>query len=423
MSRPRVVITGLGAISPLGSSVPLLWEGLIQGRSGIRRITQFDPEGLPCHIAGEIPDFDPEIYMDRKDVRRVPRSAQIALAAATQAMRDSGLPASMPDPERAGVVFGIGIGGIDRVDEGIQVLRSQGYNRLNPFTLPTGIPNLSAYLIAHTFRCLGENNTITTACATGTQAIGEAAELIRRGSADIVITGGADAVIRDFIIAGFCAMRALATSYNHQPEAASRPFDARREGFVFSEGAGALVIESLEHALMRGARIYAEIAGHASAADGYHMATPDPQASGPIRAMRWSLQDAGLSPQEVDYINAHGTSTPLNDVIETRAIKLAFDEHAYKLKISSTKSMLGHAMGASGALEAIIGVLAIAHDLIPPTINYENPDPECDLDYLPNQACQCRVNVVLSNSFGLGGQNACLVIKRYPLDHGAAQAL
>jgi 3-oxoacyl-[acyl-carrier-protein] synthase II len=413
MNRTRVVITGLGAVTPLGSSVPLLWEGLLAGRSGIRRITQFDASNLPCQIAGEIPDFDPELYLDRKEARRFPRSAQISLASARQALEDAGLPPTMVDPERSGVVFGTTIGGADRMDEGIQVLRSQGYTRVNPFVLPGGIPNLSAFLIAKELRCLGPNITISTACATGTQSIGEGAEFIRRGAADVVISGGTEAIIRDFAIGGFLSMRALPLNYNDRPWAASRPFDIKREGFVFSEGAGAMVLESLEHALSRGAHIYAEIAGHASSTDGFHVAAPDPEGAGPIRAMRWALQDAGLPPEEVDYINAHGSSTPINDVTETKAIKAVFGEHAYRLAVSSTKSMLGHAMGASGALEAIACALSIEHGWLPPTINLDTPDPECDLDYVPNQARQRRVDVTLSNSFGLGGQNACLVLKRY----------
>ena len=411
--RTRVVMTGLGAISPLGSSVDLMWSGLIQGRSGIRRITQFDPADFPCQIAGEIPDFIPEDYMDKKEARRIARSAQIALAAAMQAVKDAGLPDTMIHPERSGVVFGTALGGLDRLDEGIQVLRTQGYSKINPFALPSGIPNLAAFLIARQFRCLGRNNTIATACATGTQTIGEAAEMIRFGHADVVIAGGTEALIRDFSIGGFSSMRALPTSYNHNPEAASRPFDARREGFIFSEGAGAVVLERLDHARMRSAKIYAEVVGYASSTDGYHMAAPDPGANGPARAMRWALQDAGMLPEQVDYINAHGTSTPLNDATETRAIKMIFGDYAYKIPISSTKSMIGHAMGASGALEAIVCALTISQAIIHPTINYEYPDPECDLDYVPNQACEKQVDYALSNSFGLGGQNACIVLKRY----------
>jgi 3-oxoacyl-[acyl-carrier-protein] synthase II len=412
-SRIQVVITGLGAISPLGASLDQYWDGLQQGRSGIRRITQFDPSDLDCQIAGEIPDFDVEIYMNRKEARRTHRACQIALAAAIQAVKDAGLPDRMPDPERAGVLFGTVIGGLAQFEAGLSALRDFGPGRVSPFMMATGIPNIPAFMIAHQFQCLGPNSTISIACATGTQAIGEAAELIWRGAADIVITGGTEALVNEWTIAGFSAMRALPVHYNDQPEQASRPFDANREGFVFSEGAAALVLESEAHARRRGARIYAEVAGHASSADAYHIAAPEPEGRGPLRAMRWALENAGLPPQAVDYINAHGSSTPLNDAIETKAIKALFGEHAYKLAVSSTKSMIGHPMGAAGALEALACLLAIQRGWIPPTINYEFPDPECDLDYVPNQARQAEVNVTLSNSFGLGGQNACLVLKKY----------
>ncbi|HWQ84931.1 MAG TPA: beta-ketoacyl-ACP synthase II, partial [Anaerolineales bacterium] len=410
----RAVITGMGAITCLGLNVAELWEGLVNGRSGIRRITQFDASNFPCQIAGEIEGFTPEDYLDRKEARRVPRSSQIALGAATQAVQAACLTSDgcFPDPERTGVAFGTAIGGIDHIDIGLQVLRTYGFEKVNPFTIPTGIPNLPAFMVARHYQCLGPNITITTACATGTQVIGEAAEWIRRGAVDVVITGGTEALIRDFAIGGFAAMRALPTHFNDRPEAASRPFDLNREGFVFSEGAGAMVIESLEHAQRRGAHIFAEVAGHASSTDAFHMAAPEPNGHGPGRAMRWALQDAGLTPEAVDYINAHGSSTPLNDTTETRAIKDVFGEHAYRLAISSTKSMLGHAMGASGMLEAIACVKAINENCLPPTINYETPDSECDLDYVPNQARSAVVNVTLSNSFGLGGQNACVVIKR-----------
>ena len=412
-NRNRVVITGLGAVTPLGSSVDTYWEGLLAGRSGVRRITQFDASNLPCRIAGEIPDFDPLDYLEKKEARRIPRSAQIALGAAVQAVKDAGFPETFPIPERAGIVFGTTIGGLDLLDKSIQILRDKGYDRVNPFATPAGIPNMPAFVIARQFQCLGPSTTITTACATGTQAIGEAAEVIRRGAAEIVITGGTESAVRDFAMGGFAAMRALPVSFNDRPEKASRPFDANREGFVFSEGSGALVLESMEHALRRGAPIYAEVAGHAASADAYHMAAPDPEASGPARAMCWALEDAGLQPQEISYINAHGTSTQLNDLIETRAIKAVFDGFAYQIPVSSTKSMIGHAMGASGALEAIVCTLVIKYGWIPPTINYETPDPDCDLDYVPNVARQVEVGATLSNSFGLGGQNACLVLKKF----------
>ncbi len=411
--QKRVVITGMGLISVLGSTLSAFWENLISGKSGIRRITQFDASQMPCQIAGEIPEFKPEDFMDRRDARRVSRAAQIALAAARNAMNDAGLPLIMPDPERAGVVFGTAIGGLEKLDEALLSLRAKGVDRLNPFSVPSGIPNLPAFLIAREIQCLGPSSTITTACATGTQAVGEAAEYIRRGAAEIVLAGGVEALIRDFAIGGFCAMRALPVSYNDNPERASRPFDSKREGFIFSEGAACLVLESLEHAVARGARIYAEVAGHASSCDGYDMAAPEPEGRGAIRCMRWALQNAGFEPKDVDYINAHGTSTPLNDSTETKAIKTLFGDHALKVAINSTKSMTGHAMGASGAIEAIVCALSIHKQRIHPTINYENPDPECDLDYTPNNPRSVDINVTLSNSFGLGGQNACLVLKKF----------
>ncbi len=413
MTRRRAVITGLGAISPVGSTIDDFWNNLLAGRSGIRRITQFDPSDLPCQIAGEIPDFNPTDYIEKKEARRLARSAQIALAAAMNAVEDADLPDTMPEPERAAVYFGTGIGGLDVFEESNRVLKTKGYSRVNPFSLPGTLPNMPAYAVGRQFQCLGPNFTITTACATSTQAIGEASELIRRGAADIVISGGTEAMIQDFAIAGFIAMRALASSYNDNPEEASRPFDLNREGFVFSEGSGVVIVEELEHARKRGAYIYAEIAGHAASSDGFHMAAPDPNGAGPARAMRWALEDANFMPGDIDYINAHGTSTPLNDPLETRAIKSVFADHAYDIPISSTKSMIGHAMGATGALETIACTLAIEHGWLPPTINYETPDPKCDLDYVPNQARQVEVNTTLSNSFGLGGQNACLILKRY----------
>jgi 3-oxoacyl-[acyl-carrier-protein] synthase II len=413
MKLKRAVITGMGAVTPLGSSIVRYWKGLINGESGVRKITQFDATDFPCQIAGEIPDFNPDEYLDRKEARRLPRSAQIALVSAIQAVQDAGLPEVMPDKERAGVVFGTALGGIDQIDEGIIELRKHGINRVNPFTIPFGIPNLAAFLIAKQFQCLGPNITIVTACATGTQTIGEAAQLIRMGKADVIISGGTESLIKDYSLAGFSAMRALPVNYNDKPQAASRPFDANREGFILSEGAGAVIVESLEHALQRGAHIYAEIVGHSATSDGYHIAQPEPDAEGAIRTMRWALKDAEISPDKIDYINAHGTSTPLNDATETKAIKSVFGEHAYKLAVSSTKSMIGHAMGASGTLEAIACVLTIMHGVIHPTINYTTPDPDCDLDYVPNQARKQVVQYALSNSFGLGGQNASLILKKY----------
>jgi beta-ketoacyl-acyl-carrier-protein synthase II len=413
MTEKRVVITGMGAVTVLGTGLRTFWEGLLAGRSGIRKITQFDASAMPCQIAGEVPDFDAGKFIDRKEARRMARSSLMALAAARMAVDDAGLPTPMRDPERTGVSFGTSIGGLEKLDEGISTLRAQGLSRVNPFTIPLGLPNVAAFLISQQFQCLGPNSTVATACATGTQAVGDGLDMIRQGRADVVITGGTEALIQDFAIAGFCAMRALPVNYNDNPQAASRPFTADREGFVFSEGSGSLVLESLDHAITRKARIYAEVGGHASSCDGYNLAAPDPEGAGAKRAMRWALEDAKIAPNKVDYINAHGTSTPLNDAGETKSIKKVFGEHAYHIPVSSIKSMVGHALGASGALEAIACALTIFESIIPPTINYTNPDPELDLDYVPNTARHQDVSVTLSNSFGLGGQNACLVLKKY----------
>ncbi len=412
MHHNRVVITGLGAITPLGLSVSEYWDGLVHGRSGIRKISLFDASHMPCQIAGEVHDFDPGNYMDRKTARRMPRSSQFAVAAARQAIEDAGLAYPMTDPERVGVFLGTAVGGLDTLNSAGEILRTKGFDRIPPLHLPSGIPNIPAFLIAHEFQCLGPNSTTATACAAGTQAVGEASEWIRRGAADIVIAGGTETIVMELVVGAFSVMRALPFDFNDRPEAASRPFDALRQGFVLSEGAAILVLEGLEHAQRRGARIYAEVLGYASSSDGYDIAALQPEGLGPSRAMRWAIQNAGLQPKDVGYINAHGTSTSLNDKIETLAIKNVFGEDAYKVTISSTKSMMGHAMGASGALEAIACTLAIGKGVIPPTINYENPDPECDLFYTPNQAIQRNVNIAMSNSFGLGGQNACLVLKR-----------
>ncbi|MDW8326426.1 MAG: beta-ketoacyl-ACP synthase II [Anaerolineales bacterium] len=409
----RVVITGLGAISPLGLTVHEFWDGLTHGRSGIGRITQFDASGLPCQIAGEIRGFDPRKFLDHKDVRRMARCSQIAVATAHEALTDAGLIEGFADPERVGVLLGSAIGGLDRLDEGARVLRTQGVSRVSPFSVPESVINMPAHHVSKAYRALGPLNTCVTACAAGTQAVGEAAEVIRRGVADVMITGGVEAAICDLTIAGFVAMRAMPTSYNDAPERSSRPFDKHREGFVFSEGCAILILERLEHALARGAKIYAEVMGYASSADAYHVAVPDPSGAGAIRAMKWALKYSGVRPEEISYINAHGSSTPLNDANETAAIKHVFGEQAYNIPISSTKSMIGHSMGASGALEAVACTLSLYHQLLHPTINYETPDPDCDLDYIPNVARPAVVNYTLSNSFGLGGQNACLILRRY----------
>ena len=411
MIRHRVAVTGLGVISCVGSTIQSYWDSLTTGKSGIRKICSFDASNLPCQIAGEVPEFDPLLYLERKTVRRISRSTQMAVAATRQAIDDAGLNHPMADPERVGVLYGTAVGGLESFTAADRTYLEKGYRGMVPYQLPSGIPNMPAFQIALEFQCLGPNNTTTTACAAGTQSIGEGAEWIRRGAADIVISGGVDAMVMDLALAAFSAMRALPVNFNDNPQYASRPFDAQREGFILSEASAALVLENMDHALQRGAYIYAEVIGHASSSDGYDMIALQPEGLGPIRAMQWALKDAGITPEQVDYINAHGTSTPLNDRTETLAIKTVFGDRAYDLAVSSTKSMLGHAMGASGGLEAIACCLAIKSGIIPPTINYENPDPECDLNYVPNYAIQRNVNIALSNSFGLGGQNACLVLR------------
>jgi 3-oxoacyl-[acyl-carrier-protein] synthase II len=411
--RTRVVITGLGAISPLALNAPDLWANLVAGRSGVARITQFDAGRMPCQIAGEVKGFEPKDYMEARDARRMSRASQFVMAATREALSDAGLNGGFADPERAGIVLGNGIGGIEKVVEAIDVQHQRGYDKLNPFLLPAMLGNLPGHHISKTYRALGPLNAVVTACAAGTQAVGEASELIRRGAADVVITGGVEAAMQDFLIGCFCAMRALPVNYNDRPERASRPFDKNREGFVFSEGCGILILERLEHALDRGARIYAEVLGQASSSDAYDVAKPDPEGAGAVRVMRWALRDAGLTPERIDYINAHGTSTAANDAGETRAIKQVFGERARSIPISSTKSMIGHCMGAAGALEALVCAQTVYGDLIHPTINYETPDPECDLDYVPNTARSTPVRVALSNSFGLGGQNASLVLGKF----------
>jgi len=409
----RVVITGIGAITPLALTMTETWRGLVAGRSGIAHITQFDTSNLPTRIAGEIKGFDPANYMSPKEARRIARCSQLAIAVLKEALADAGLPEQFDDEqgERVGVVIGTAVGGLERASAEIEAFHThRRVEKVGPFAGTSILPNMPAHHVSHLVHALGPNSTIVTACATGTQAVGEGAEFIRRRVADVMICGGVDSLVQDFSIAGFCAMRALSTR-NDAPEQASRPFDKDRDGFVLSDGCGLVVLENLPHARARGARIYAEVLGHASSSDAYHVAAPDPTGAGAVRAMRWALEDARVDKGEVDYINAHGTSTPLNDAIETRAIKKLFGEAAYRIPISSTKSMLGHCMGASGVIEAIVCALTIYHGVIHPTINYQTPDPECDLDYVPNVARDgVRVRVALSNSFGLGGQNACLVI-------------
>jgi 3-oxoacyl-[acyl-carrier-protein] synthase II len=411
-NRKRVVITGMGLVTCLGSRLDTFWDALISGKSGVKKITSIDVSGLPCQIAGEITDFDPADYLPAKEARRMSRASHVAMAAAMNAVEDSKLPNPYHSPERLGVYFGTGIGGFDRAVEALEIFREQGLAKVNPFSMPSVLLNMPAFYVTKEFNALGPNITVTTACATGSQVIGEAAQAIRNNWADVVIAGGTEAMIQDFLLGGFSLMRAIPTNYNDDPERASRPFDALREGFVFSEGSGCVVLEEMEHAVNRGARIYAEVAGYASSNDAYHLAAPHPEAEGAIRTMKNAILDAGIAPDAIGYINAHGTSTVLNDLTETIAIKKLFGEKAYEIPISSTKSMMGHAMGASGAIEAIATVMTIVENVIHPTINYEHPDPELDLDYVPNTKRETRVDTALSNSFGLGGQNACLVFRR-----------
>jgi 3-oxoacyl-[acyl-carrier-protein] synthase II len=410
-SRPRVVVTGMGVVTPLPDTLDGFWKALTEGRSGIGPIRSFDASQLACRVGGEIPHFDPTPYIPAKQARRMSRASQMALVSAVKAVSDAGLTRPFPRPERVGIYMGTAIGGFERGVEAMEIYRREGMRGVSPFALPSVLPNMLAFHIAQTLGAKGPSITIATACATGTQAIGEAMEALRNGRADVIIAGGAEAVILEYIIAGFILMRAMPTSFNDEPQRASRPFDARREGFVLSEGAACLVLETYAHARSRQAPIYAEVLGYASANDGFNMVAPNPEADGPIQVMSLALQDAGRSPEDVEYINAHGSSTPANDREETVAIKRLFGEKkAYQIPISSTKSMLGHAMGASGAIEAVATIFSIHSGIIHPTINYETPDPECDLDYVPNQARHAQPRLCLSNSFGLGSQSACLVL-------------
>ncbi len=409
--KRRVVVTGLGAISPLGIGVEETWRKAVSGDSGIGPITKFDASNLPVRIAGEVKGFSPEEFMDRKLASRVDVFIQYAIAATRMALADAGLPEADLGP-RAGVIIGVGMGGMGVVEQYTLVLRERGWRRVTPFFIPMVIPNMAAGQVAILFGATGPNTAVCTACAAGNHAIGEAFRLIREGLADLMICGGTESLITPLSVSGFAVMKALSTR-NDEPEKASRPFDAKRDGFVMAEGCGILVLESLEHARARGARIYAELAGYGLTADAHHMTAPHPEGEGAARCMEMALEDAGIPPEEVDYINAHGTSTPLNDAAETRAIKRVFGNHAYKLAVSSTKSMTGHLLGGAGGLEAVLTVKTVYEDLIPPTINYEEPDPECDLDYVPNEARRARVRVAISNAFGFGGTNAVLVFKKY----------
>ncbi|MEW6580623.1 MAG: beta-ketoacyl-ACP synthase II [Chloroflexota bacterium] len=409
---PRVVITGMGAVTPLGR-FPEYWEKLKAGISGVRRIQSFDPSDLEVQIAGEVLDFDPTEYIESKEARRMGRPAQFAVTAAMDALKDAGLTVEDIEPirERVAVDFGSSLGAHDLAQQASFGFRTKG-RRPGPFSLIESIPNIPAHHVSRVLGALGPLVCLSTACATGTHSIGDAMNLIRYGKADMVVTGGVEAMILDYGIAGFISMKGLATGYNDNPDKASRPFDLNRNGFVFSEGAGAMILETLERAIKRGARIYAEVLGMAASSDAYHVAAPEPTGLGAANAMRWAIQDAGLDPDKIDYVNTHGSSTQANDAVETRAMKQVFKDHAYKLAANSTKSMLGHLLGGAGAVEGIATVMSLFEQILHPTINLETPDPECDLDYVPNEARDAKLTFAMSNSFGLGGQNACVVFGR-----------
>lgn len=399
-------------ITPLGVSTDESWDGLIAGRPGIKKITQFDASAFPTQIAGEVVGFNPEDHIEPKEIKKMDRFIHFALAAATMAMKDSGLKITAENAERTGVIVGSGMGGLHAIEHYHSVYLEKGPRRISPFFIPMLIVNLASGQISIRFGAKGPNSAPATACATGSHSIGDAFKIIQRGDADAMIAGGTEAVITPLGIGGFNAMKALSTR-NHEPDKASRPFDIDRDGFIMGEGAGILVLESLESATDRGARIYAEVAGYGMTADAYHITAPSPGGEGGARCMELAIKDAGILASDIEYINAHGTSTKYGDEIETNAIKTVFGEHAYKLCISSTKSMTGHLLGAAGGVEAVITVLCIHHDNVPPTINLDNPDPECDLDYIPNKARKMSVNYALTNSFGFGGTNACLVFKKF----------
>ncbi|HZU75697.1 MAG TPA: beta-ketoacyl-ACP synthase II [Dehalococcoidia bacterium] len=409
--RRRVVITGMGAITPLGQDVESFWEGLAAGRSGIDWMTLADTTNYPVKVAGEVKDWQPERLLDRKEARRMARFSQFAVAAAGQAISDAALELDHEDRTRIGVYLGNGNGGYPNIDDAVRTIVAKGGMRMDPLFMPKSLPNMAASQVSLQYGLKGYTGTMVTACAAGTQALGEAAEVIRRGAAEVMLSGGAEAGISELGLAAFAVMRAMSTRTD-DPSKASRPFDAGRDGFVPAEGAAIFVLESLDHAIARGARPLAEITGYAVSADAYHIVAPCADGEGSARTMRWAIEDAGRSVEEIDYINAHGTSTPLNDLTETMAVKAVFGEVAYRVPISSTKSMIGHAFGAAGALEVVACVKTLQTGLIHPTINYETPDPECDLDYVPNEARRAEVRVVLKNSFGFGGQNACLVLER-----------
>ena len=410
--KKRVVITGLGAVTPIGIGKDEFWQALLAGKSGVGKITRFDASDYTTQIAGEVKNFDPTQYIEKKEAKRMDRCTQFAVAASKMALEDSGIDLEAEDRERIGTMIGTGIGGMDTLHDQFKNLFDKGPGRVSPFFVPMMIGNMAAGQTSITFGLQGPCSCVVTACATGTNAIGDAFKVIQRGDADVMVAGGTEAAISPIAVAGFCSMKALSTR-NDEPEKASRPFDKDRNGFVMGEGAGVVILESLEHATTRGAVIYAEVIGYGSNADAYHITAPAPEGAQAAKCMAMALKDAGIKPEAVDYINAHGTSTPMNDKNETLAIKSLFGAHAYKLAISSTKSMTGHLLGASGGIECIATTLSLVNDMVHPTINYQTPDEDMDLDYVPGVARKQTVNVALSNSFGFGGHNATILLKKF----------
>ncbi|MFW6354122.1 MAG: beta-ketoacyl-ACP synthase II [Verrucomicrobiota bacterium] len=412
-SSQRVVVTGMGAITPLGNTVEAFWSGLIEGRSGLSRIQSFDVSDLPCQVGGEVRDFDPSDWMDAKETKRNDRYTHFAVAAAKMAWAEAALSSGSYDPDRFGCIIGTGIGGLDTIEKQTFRLWEGGPRRVSPFMIPMLIGNMASGVVAIELGAKGPNYGVVSACATASHALGDAVRMLRAGEADVMLAGGAEASATRLGFAGFCNMKAMATRFNDTPETASRPFDAERDGFVMGEGAGILLLETLEHAEARGATILAELVGHGATCDAHHITSPAPGGEGLARCLQRALKDAGLAPEAIDYINAHGTSTPYNDKNESIAIKTVFGEHAHALKVSSTKSMTGHLLGAAGGIEAIATILALREGIVPPTINYTAPDPDCDLDYVPNQAQRQELRYALSSNLGFGGQNGVVVFRRW----------
>jgi 3-oxoacyl-[acyl-carrier-protein] synthase II len=408
----RVVITGIGLVTPLGNNTLASWDAALAGRSGIGPITRFDTSNFSTRIAGEVKNFDPAQFIEKKEIKKMDRFIQYAVAAADEALADSGLKITPENAEQVGTIVGAGMGGLETISHNETVCLQKGPNRVSTFFIPACVINLAPGQISIRTGAKGPNYSTVSACSSGTHSIGDAYHVIKRGEADAIIAGGAESTITPLAVAGFSNMTALST-HNEEPEKASRPFDAKRDGFIIGEGAGILILEELEHALKRGAKIYAEVIGFGMNSDAYHIAAPLPDGSSAARCMQLTLKSAGIRPEEVDYINAHGTSTQANDAMETIGIKTAFGEHAYKLLVSSTKSVTGHMLGAAGAVEAAFTALTLYHQIVPPTINYENPDPVCDLDYVPNRARKAAVTIGISNSFGFGSTNACVALRRY----------